>query len=232
MRAVRAVRAKVARRERPLHTNKKLAQGQTCAASITIPPRPTSRSRDARRSTVSEFGFLVYRFPWGAAPEGASRPSAGSASSSGASGDPGMHGERDSSTNAIVLVSRVVTGRPAAATLPPWGRRRGPTPLPFFMTLPVSFERVESLRVLAITSIGASSRARSGTRRCTDATRKLFIDLASALFASYESQRACCACQCGIICSSRVPQCRLTEIRAGLVSREDRMAFGSRLEPR
>jgi len=106
-----------------------------------------------------------------------------SSSSSGVSVDQCVHGECDSSTNAIVLVSRVVTDRMAAARLPTWGRIRGPTPLPLLMTIPVSFERVaRSLVVAVAVNRHVVLRAiRKG--HCGDLHRKWFIGLAGRVSA-------------------------------------------------
>ena len=55
----------------------------------------------------------------------------------------GMQGERGTSTNPIVLVSRVCTGRSGATKLRQRMRNHDPYPLPLLMTFPVSFERRE-----------------------------------------------------------------------------------------
>ena len=82
------------------------------------------------------------------------RSSSGSSAPS-ASIEPHAQGVCGSSTNLIVLVSLVVTGRPAMKT--PLQRERCETraPLPFLMTFPVSFERLgksASLRAASIVS--------------------------------------------------------------------------------
>jgi hypothetical protein len=64
-----------------------------------------------------------------------------SGSSSDAPIEPGAHGVSDISMNPIVLVSRVITGLPGAIKLRQRRGNSGPVPLPFFMTIPVSFER-------------------------------------------------------------------------------------------
>jgi len=69
-------------------------------------------------------------------------------------GEPGMQGERDTSTNPIVLVSRVRTGRAGAVKLRQRLRNDNSFPLPLFMTIPVSFERRESSAPTAPQSTG------------------------------------------------------------------------------
>ena len=77
-----------------------------------------------------------------------------SPSSPAAPGEPDMQDERDSSTNPIVLVSRVRTGRTGAVKLRQRLRNDDPFPLPLLMTIPVSFERRESAAATAVQSIG------------------------------------------------------------------------------
>ena len=64
-----------------------------------------------------------------------------------------MQGERDTSTNPSVLVSRVCTGRSGATKLRHWTRNGDPVPLPLLMTIPVSFERRGNSAVAALPSI-------------------------------------------------------------------------------
>jgi hypothetical protein len=58
-----------------------------------------------------------------------------------ASIEPGTPGECDISTNPIVLVSRVITGALRSVWLRVRVENVGPVPLPFIVTIPVSFER-------------------------------------------------------------------------------------------
>ena len=61
-----------------------------------------------------------------------------------ASIEPDAQGACGSSTNPIVLVSLVITGRPGMKTRRRHTRWEDPAPLPFLMTFPVSFERSET----------------------------------------------------------------------------------------
>jgi hypothetical protein len=129
------------------------------------PPRPKSVS--GRADCVTELGLLVYRPRETRRPKGhrgreaqwsAEVESPDSGSSSDAPIEPGAHGVPDTSMNPIVLVSRVTIGRPGALRL---RKRRANTrsvPLPFFMTIPVSFERGENSSVRAHTSIALHDR--------------------------------------------------------------------------
>ena len=89
-------------------------------------------------------------------------------SSLAAPGDPSMQGERDTSTNPIVLVSRVCTGRTGATKPRHWMRNDDPFPLPLLMTFPVSFERREKSASRAPQSIG---RAPCACERGADVSR-------------------------------------------------------------
>jgi len=77
-------------------------------------------------------------------------------------GEPGMQGERDTSTNPIVLVSRVRTGRTGAVKLRQRLRNDDPFPLPLLMTIPVSFERRESSAPAAPQSTAEAHATRAG----------------------------------------------------------------------
>lgn len=153
-----------ARRARSCTPGKAIASQQKTGAEWQA--RPHRRSRRAPRADLDDRdGFSRVRVwilglsvPVGrgarrgieAQTQWAMKSPTESSSSSGVSVDQCVHGECDSSTNAIVLVSRVVTDRMAAARLPTWGRIRGPTPLPLLMTIPVSFERVARSLVVAV----------------------------------------------------------------------------------
>lgn len=137
--------------------------------------------RTGRADPVTEVGLLVYR------PRGARRPkghrerevqwrpliqSRDSGSSSDAPIEPGAHGESGISMNPIVLVSRVSTGRPGAAKL---RQRRGNSdslPLPFFMTIRVSFEPAENSSALARSSIRCLPRSKATCRARREFGRK------------------------------------------------------------
>lgn len=83
---------------------------------------------------MTEVGFLVYRYSWSAAPEGASR--AGGAKPRGSPAPPGAGAERGSSPSLMALASRV-HARVRGAMRPPEKRvARGPIPLPWNMTSP------------------------------------------------------------------------------------------------
>jgi hypothetical protein len=117
-------------------------------------PRARLRRVDRPRS-VTELGFLVYR----AGLRGAQRSKGhetfegqcGVGRLSGSSGsvsavdpcEPGAPDDCDISTNPIVLVSRVTTGRPRNTALRLRRWNDDPYPLPFMTTIPVFFERPE-----------------------------------------------------------------------------------------
>lgn len=63
-------------------------------------------------------------------------------SSPGAPGEPGTPDDCETSTNPIVLVSRVTTGAPRSLELRLRTWNVGRFPLPFTVTIPVSFERL------------------------------------------------------------------------------------------
>jgi len=80
----------------------------------------------------------------------------------------GMQGDRGTSTNPIVLVSRVCTGRSEATKLRQRMRNNDPFPLPLLMTFPVSFERREKSAHQAPQS---TSDTRGARRRVPDIRR-------------------------------------------------------------
>ena len=117
------------------------------------------RASRARRSDVpcpadvTELGFLAYesgreaRRPKGQ--RGRMSVQCGAGSTSGLSGtsspdapiEPGTPEDCETSTNPIVLVSRVTTGAPRSLELRLRVWNDGRFPLPFTVTIPVSFER-------------------------------------------------------------------------------------------
>jgi hypothetical protein len=136
-----------------------------------------SAARPRLRDRAWIVGLLA---SWDAAPEGASRARGQWAVKDGSSGssspdasiEPGAHGECDSSTNPIVLVSRVITGLSTVTTLRQRGRQNGPAPLPFLMTFPVSFERDRNSSTFAKASIASEFGVRAVGRESGRSLRK------------------------------------------------------------